>query len=145
MASPGPHELRRATMTRSVLVSVEPREDPEMTIVLAFDLHREQLTYDLLDQTSGEIRRGRVAPGDRDGVRRFLTPLAGVELDVAVEATTGWRFVAEEVARVGGGTPPPEPTETRNLRGRKRRAKTDRTDARHLRQLLVDERLPEAW
>jgi transposase len=38
-----------------------------------------------------------------------------------------------------------EPVETSALRGRKRRAKTDRTDARWLRQLLCEERLPEAW
>src|SRR5829696_1319415 len=38
-----------------------------------------------------------------------------------------------------------ETGETRALRGRKRRAKTDREDARWLRQLLVEGRLPEAW
>lgn len=31
------------------------------------------------------------------------------------------------------------------MRGRKRRAKTDRQDARRLTELLVEERLPEAW
>src|SRR5512132_2535420 len=34
---------------------------------------------------------------------------------------------------------------TRAWRGRKRRAKTDREDARWLRELLADRRLPEAW
>jgi transposase len=38
-----------------------------------------------------------------------------------------------------------EPVETSALRGRKRRAKTDREDARWLRELLADGRLPEAW
>ena len=38
-----------------------------------------------------------------------------------------------------------EPVETSALRGRKRRAKTDRADARWLRQLLCEGRLPEAW
>ena len=37
-----------------------------------------------------------------------------------------------------------EPVETSALRGRKRRAKTDREDARWLRELLADGRLPEA-
>jgi len=37
------------------------------------------------------------------------------------------------------------PAETRALRGPKRRAKTDRADARHLRELLQVGRLPEAW
>ena len=38
-----------------------------------------------------------------------------------------------------------EPVETSALRGRKRRAKTDRTDAEWLRELLFQGRLPEAW
>ena len=38
-----------------------------------------------------------------------------------------------------------EPVETSALRGRKRRAKTDRADAKWLRQLLCEGRLPEAW
>jgi transposase len=38
-----------------------------------------------------------------------------------------------------------EPADTATLRGRKRRAKTDRADARHLRELLEQDRLPESW
>src|SRR5215210_4101936 len=38
-----------------------------------------------------------------------------------------------------------EPAETSALRGKKRRAKTDREDARWLRELLAAGRLPEAW
>ena len=38
-----------------------------------------------------------------------------------------------------------ETVETRALRGRKRRAKTDRQDALWLRELLAEGRLPEAW
>ena len=38
-----------------------------------------------------------------------------------------------------------ETVETRALRGRKRRAKTDRQDALWLRELLAEDRLPESW
>ncbi len=38
-----------------------------------------------------------------------------------------------------------EPAGTAAARGPKRRAKTDRTDARHLRELLAGGRLPESW
>ena len=38
-----------------------------------------------------------------------------------------------------------KPADTAALRGRKRHAKTDRTDSGHLRQLLADGRLPECW
>jgi hypothetical protein len=38
-----------------------------------------------------------------------------------------------------------EPADTAGLRGRRRHAKTDRLDARHLRELLEAGRLPESW
>ena len=38
-----------------------------------------------------------------------------------------------------------EPAETAARRGTKKRAKTDRADARHLRELLMVGRLPESW
>ena len=38
-----------------------------------------------------------------------------------------------------------EPAETAALKGNKKRAKTDRADARHLRELLMIGRLPESW
>ena len=38
-----------------------------------------------------------------------------------------------------------EPAETAARRGNKRRAKTDRADARHNRELLLAGRLPESW
>jgi transposase len=64
---------------------------------------------------------------------------------VALEATTGWRFVVEELRRVGAGVHLAEPAETSALRGNKKRAKNDRADARHLRELLMASRLPESW
>ena len=64
---------------------------------------------------------------------------------MALEATTGWRFIVEELVAAGVTAHLAEPAETANLRGRKARAKTDRADARHLRELLQQGRLPEAW
>src|SRR5581483_8204449 len=116
-----------------------------MAIVMGFDIHREQITYDALDDVSGELRRGRIAPADRFGLRRFLGSLPAVPVEVALEATTGWRFIVEELVAAGMAAHLAEPAETANLRGRKARAKTDRADARHLRELLQQGRLPEAW
>src|SRR5204862_226729 len=70
---------------------------------------------------------------------------AGRRIEVAVEACTGWRLVCDALAAAGAVAHLAEPVETRALRGRKRRAKTDREDARWLRELLADGRLPEAW
>ena len=69
-------------------------------------------------------------------LRAWLARFDGPQADFALEATTGWRFVAEELERAGFRAHLAEPADTRALRGPKRRAKTDRTDARHLRELL---------
>ena len=69
----------------------------------------------------------------------------GQELEVALEATTGWRFVVEEFDAVGARVHLAEPAETAARRGTKKRAKSDRADARHLRELLMVGRLPESW
>ena len=116
-----------------------------MTIVMGFDQHRAQITTEWLDSMTGEIGRARIAPAHRAGVRRFLTRFADQELEVALEATTGWRFVVEELRRVGAEVHLAEPAQTSALRGNKKRAKSDRADARHLRELLMIGRLPESW
>jgi hypothetical protein len=86
-----------------------------------------------------------VVPAHRAGVRRFLGRFVGQELEVALEATTGWRLVVEELRRVGAGVHLGEPAATSALRGNKKRPKTDWADARHLRELLMIGRLPESW
>jgi transposase len=117
-----------------------------MTIVGAFDVHRRQLTYDYVEQESGEVRRGRIAPGDREHLRQFLARFVGVPgVAFVVEGCTGWRYVVEELHAVGVEAHVAEPAETSVLKGKKRRAKTDRVDARQLRDLLAEGRVPESW
>jgi transposase len=116
-----------------------------MSIVMGVDQHRAQITAEWIDVVSGEISRARVSPADRAGVRRFLERFAGQQLEVALEATTGWRFFVEELRAVGAVVHLAEPAETAARRGNKQRAKTDRADARHHRELLLAGRLPESW
>ncbi len=78
-------------------------------------------------------------------MRGFLERFRGQEVEVALEATTGWRFVVEELRRIGAGVHLAEPADSAGLRGPKKRAKNDRADARHLRELLMVKRLPESW
>jgi len=66
-------------------------------------------------------------------------------LEVALEATTGWRFVVEELERIGADAHLAEVVQTAGLKGRGKRPKTDWADARHLRELLLIGRLPESW
>jgi len=115
-----------------------------MAIVAGFDVHRAQITFDALDTESGEVSRGRI-DATPAAVTRWTERFAGRGIDVAVEACTGWLFVCDALVAAGAVPHLAEPVETRALRGRKRRAKTDREDARWLRELLADGRLPEAW
>jgi transposase len=120
-----------------------------MDIVGAFDLHRKQITFDYIEMESGEVHRGKIQPADRENLRLWLDGFTerfpGQDAAIAVEATTGWRFVVEELRRAGIEPHLAEPAETNSLPGRKKRPKTDRLDAGHLRDLLVIERLPESW
>jgi transposase len=116
-----------------------------VTILMGFDQHRAQITAEWVDTSTGEISRARVRPADRAGVRRFLDRFRGQQLEVALEATTGWRFAVEELRAIDAGVHLAEPAETAARRGTKRRPKSDRADARHLRELLMTGRLPESW
>jgi transposase len=117
-----------------------------MPIVGGLDIHRKQLTFDYLDTATGEVRRGQVSPADRAHLRAWLARFAGRDdVAFALEGCTGWRYVAEELAAAGVTAHVAEPAEAAFARGRRRHAKTDRTDARHLRVLLEQGRLPECW
>ena len=117
-----------------------------MTILGGIDIHRAQLTYDYVDLVTGEVKTGRIAPANRAQLRAWLQRFQGAgEVAFALEGCTGWRYVMEELVQAGAVAHVAEPAETAALRGRKSRAKTDRADARHLRQLLVDGRVPESW
>ena len=61
-----------------------------------------------------------------------------------MEGCTGWRYVSEELAAAGVGVHLGDPAETAALRGPKKRAKTDRADARLLRTLLLERPAPRA-
>ena len=72
-----PPQLRRVTIG-SLAIRVRalerPREREEvpMPIVGGLDIHRKQLTFDYLDTVTGEVRRGQIAPADRQHLRAWL-------------------------------------------------------------------------
>jgi transposase len=100
-----------------------------------------------VDTDTGRLFRGRVRPATRAVLREWLARrFAGrTDVAVAVEGCAGWRFVVEELLRAGVEVHLAEPADTATLRGRKRRAMTDQADARLLRELLDQRRLPESW
>src|ERR1700674_4414516 len=121
-----------------------------MSMVCGLDLHRGQIPFDALVLESGESWRGRVWQPDRERFRRWLrdevTPRAhGGRVAWALEGCTGGRYVVEEVMAAGFEAHVAEPADTQAARGRKKRAKTDRSDARLQRELLHKGELPESW
>ena len=92
------------------------------------------------------MKRGRVVPADRPHLRAWLPRFAGQDdVHFALEGCTGWRYIAEELAAAGITPHLAEPADTAALRGKKRHAKTDKTDTRHLRAHLMAGNLPECW
>jgi transposase len=121
-----------------------------MSMVCGLDLHREQITFDAMETESGQVWRGRVWQPDRERFRRWLhddvaSRANGGPVALAVEGCTGWRYVVEEICAAGFEAHLAEPADTQAARGRKRHAKTDRSDARLLRELLAGGDLPESW
>ena len=116
-----------------------------MRIVGAFDVHRGQITTKTLDRETGEVRYGRISPVTRESLREWLSGFAAGEAEFALEGTTGWRFVVEEIESAGLRAHLADPAETAARRGRKKRAKTDKADCDLMLELLVAGRLPKSW
>jgi transposase len=116
-----------------------------MTIVGGFDVHRKQITFDYVDSDTGEVRSGQICPATRKMLHSWLSEhCPGGDAEFAVEGCTGWRYVVEELTAAGARAHLADPAETAASRGPKKRAKTDRVDARLLRTLLWEDRLPES-
>src|SRR5258708_13057541 len=96
---------------------------------------------------SGEVRTGQIRPADREHLRCWLGrhAAAGPEDRLAFEGWPGWRCVAEEIVRAGATALLAEPADTAAARGRKKRAKTDKADARLLRVLAERGQVPACW
>ncbi len=110
-----------------------------MSMVCGLDMHRGQITFDVPRSILG--RRGAAASGGGTGSgcgrgcatrwRDEVAPRAGGgPVAIAVEGCTGWRDVVEAVRAAGFEAHVAEPADTQAMRGRKRHAKTDRSNAR---------------
>jgi transposase len=112
-------------------------------VTAAIDVHKRVLQAVVLDSESGECAEERLA--GREALVDWAMRWRGRVTAVAIEATTGWRWVARELQAAGFDVRLVDPGQAKALQGRKRRAKTDRLDARWLALLLAKQMLPEAW
>jgi transposase len=110
----------------------------------AIDIHKQTLHAGVLDPETGAISERRFA-GGREQLIEWAMPLRGSVEAVAIEATTGWRWIWRELSALGFDVRLADPVQVKALRGRTRRAKTDRLDARWLCLLLAKAMLPECW
>jgi transposase len=112
-------------------------------VTAALDIHKHLLHAVRLDSISGELCEERLA--GREALIDWARRQRGQVAAVAIEATTGWRWVARELLAAGLDVRLVDPGQAKALRGGKKRAKTDRLDARWLALLLAKDMLPEAW
>ena len=109
-----------------------------MALVGGLDIHRQQITYEYVGTVTGQIERGQIGHADRRRLAAWLGRFAGRDdVEFAVEGCTGWRYVVEELDRAGITAHLAEPADTAAARGRKRHAKTDRTDSHLICDLLL--------
>src|SRR6185312_13573104 len=117
-------------------------EVPLMTMVGGLDVHLAQITFDYVDD-DGLVHWGQIRAATRKTLRGWLAEhCPDGDAEFALEGCTGWRYVSEELAGAGVGGQLGDPAEIAVLRGPKKRAKTDRADARLLRTLLFDQGCP---
>ena len=93
------------------------------------DIHKAVFQVVVLDPDSGELSESRFEPS-RERLDEWAIEWKGRLAAVAIEATTGWRWVARQLEADGFEVHLVDPGRASALRGRRRQPKTDRLDAR---------------
>ncbi len=110
----------------------------------AIDIHKLAFQAAVLDPETGDVAEERFS-ADLESLARWMEQWQGRVAAVAIEATTGWRWVWRELVALSFEVRLAEPVRACGLLGWRRSAKTDRLDARWLARLLAKEMLPESW
>jgi len=112
----------------------------------AIDIHKSVFQAAVLDPETGELTQSRFA-ATREELGDWAMTWEGKLAAVAIEATTGWRWVARELQQRGFEVRLVDPGRASALQGRRRKPKTDRLDARWLALVLARQLLSEceAW
>ena len=110
-------------------------------MLAAIDIHKAIFQAAVLNPDNGEITEERFN-ASRKALTVWIAKWHGQITVVALEATTGWRWVARELQARGIEVRLTDPGQASALQGNRKRAKTDRLDARWLVLLLARELLP---
>jgi transposase len=110
-------------------------------IYVGIDLHRKRSQITALDEAGTELLSRRVA-NEPEALKAILAEL-GDELQVALEATYGWEWLADLLEQEGHELHLSHPLRTKAIAAA--RVKTDAVDARTLAHLLRTDLLPEAY
>src|SRR5712691_1666543 len=84
----------------------------------AIDIHKQAFQAAVLDPESGQVVEERFS-ADRESLARWAEPWRGRVVAVAIEATTGWRWVWRELVAMGFEVRLAEPLQARALLGRR--------------------------
>jgi len=110
----------------------------------AIDIHKHVFQAAVFDVTSAEVVEARF-PATREALADWASEWQGKLAAVAIEATSGWRWVVRELQRSGFVVQLADPGQAVALKGKRRQAKTDRLDAHWLAMLLAKQMLPTSW
>jgi len=110
-------------------------------IYVGIDLHRKRSQIAALDEEGAELLSRRVV-NEPEVLKAILAELGG-ELQVALEATYGWEWLADLLEQEGHELHLSHPLRTKAIAAA--RVKTDAVDARTLAHLLRTDLLPEAY
>ena len=105
-------------------------------MLAAIDIHKAVFQAAVLNPADGEIAEERFK-ASREALVAWIERWDGALDVVAVEATTGWRWVARELQRRGIDVRLTDPGQASALQGARKRPKNDRLDARWLVMLLA--------
>src|SRR6478752_1469703 len=93
------------TLVAMASVMFQELEEVPMTMVGGLDVHRQQITFDYVDD-DGLVHWGQIRPATRKTLRGWLAEhCPDGDAEFALEGCTGWRYVSEELAGAGVGVP----------------------------------------
>ena len=113
-----------------------------MNTFVGVDIHKRFSQVHARSQEGTRIAQGRLEHDDLEGIREFFGSLPG-EVHVALEATMGWMWLADELEPLGCKLHLTHQKKAKAIA--ESRLKTDSVDAETLCQFLRTGFLPEAY